>query len=63
MLNTILIIIGLIIMAISVTVIYDARIIAKKMFSSNEINETTKVLKVVSFVIFLIGAGILYFIV
>lgn len=63
MLNTILIIIGLIIMAISVTVIYDARIIAKKMFSSNEINETTKVLKVVSFVTFLIGAGILYFIV
>ena len=54
MLNTILIIIGLIIMAISVTVIYDARIIAKKMFSSNEINETTKVLKVVSFVIFLL---------
>ena len=50
-------------MAISVTVIYDARIIAKKMFSSNEINETTKVLKVVSFVTFLIGAGILYFIV
>lgn len=63
MLNTILIIIGLIIMAISVTVIYDARIIAKKIFSSNETNETTKVLKVVSFVTFLIGAGILYFIV
>ena len=63
MLNTILIIIGLIIMAISVTVIYDARIIAKKMFSSNEINETTKFLKVVLFVTFLIGAGILYFIV
>ena len=63
MLNTILIIIGLIIMAISVTVIYDARIIAKKMFSSNDTNETTKVLKVVSFVTFLIGAGILYFIV
>ena len=63
MLNTILIIIGLIIMAISVTVIYDARIIATHMFSSNETHETTKVLKVVSFVTFLIGAGILYFIV
>ena len=63
MLNTILIIIGLIIMAISVTVIYDARIIAKKMFSSNETNETTKVLKAVSFLTFLSGAGILYFIV
>lgn len=62
MLNTILIIIGLIIMAISVTVIYDARIIAKKMFSSNETNETTRVLKVVSFITFLIGAGIIYII-
>ena len=63
MLNTILIIIGLIIMAISVTVIYDARIIAKKMFSSNETNETTKVLKAISYLTFLLGAGILYFIV
>ncbi len=63
MLNMILILIGLIIMAISVTIIYDARIIAEKMFSSNETNETTKVLKIVSFLTFLIGAGILYFIV
>lgn len=63
MLNMILILIGLIIMAISVTIIYDARIIAEKMFSSNETNETTKVLKIVSFITFLIGAGILYFIV
>ena len=50
MLNTLLILLGLIIMAISVTVIYDARTIAKKLFSSNETNETTKVLKIVSFI-------------
>lgn len=62
MLNTLLILLGLIIMAISVTVIYDARSIAKKLFSSNETNETTKVLKIVSFITFLIGCGIIYII-
>lgn len=62
MLNTLLILLGLIIMAISVTVIYDARTIAKKLFSSNETNETTKVLKIVSFITFLIGCGIIYII-
>ena len=39
----ILILLSTIIIAISVTMIYDARAIAKKMFSSNETNETTKI--------------------
>ena len=62
MLNTILMLFSLIVMAISVTVIYDARTIAKKLFSSNETNETTKILKIVSFITFLIGSGIIYII-
>lgn len=62
MINTLLILLGLIIMAISVTAIYEARSIAKKYFSSNETNETTKVLKIVSFITFLIGSGIIYII-
>lgn len=53
---------GLIIVAISVVMIYDARLIATKMFSSNEINETTRLLKIVGFIVFLIGLGIIYLI-
>lgn len=56
----VLILLSTIIMAISVIMIYDARIIAKKIFSSNETNETTKVLKIVGFVVLLIGLGIIY---
>lgn len=56
----ILILISTIIIAISVTMIYDARTIATKMFSSNETNETTKVLKIVGFVIGLIGLFMIY---
>ncbi len=58
----IIVLLGLIISAISVVMIYDARLIATKMFSSNEINETTKVLKIVGFVVLLIGLGIIYLI-
>ena len=47
----ILILLSTIIIAISVTTIYEARTIAQKMFSSNETNETTKVLKIVGFII------------
>lgn len=56
----ILILLSTIIIAISVVMIYDARAIAKRMFSSNETNETTKVLKIVGFVVLLIGLGIIY---
>ena len=41
--------------------IYDARTIAKDRFSSNEINETTKILKIVGFIVAIIGALIIYF--
>lgn len=56
----ILILLGTIILTISVTMIYDARRIATKTFSSNETNETTKVLKIVGFIISLIGLLIIY---
>lgn len=58
----IVIILGLVIVAISVVLVYDARLIATEMFSSNEINETTKTLKIVGFVVLLIGLGIVYLI-
>lgn len=56
----ILILLSTIIIAISVTMIYDARMIVKKMFSTNETNDTTKILKIVGFVITIIGMSIIY---
>jgi hypothetical protein len=57
----ILIGIGLIIMVVSVVMVYDARIIASNVFSSNEVNETTKILKVVGYITLMIGLLIIYF--
>ena len=47
---------------IGVTMLYDARKIATKNFSSGEINETTKILKISGIIISLIGLGIIYII-
>lgn len=60
MVKLVLILFSTIIMAIAVKMIYDARVIAKKMFSSNETNETSRILKIVGFIILLIGLGIIY---
>ena len=40
--------------------IFDARIITKKVFSSGEINETTKIMKIAGIILSLIGLGIIY---
>lgn len=58
--NLIMMLISTIIISISAIMIYDARIVAKKMFSSNETNETSKTLKIVGFIIFIIGLCIIY---
>lgn len=49
-------IISLIIVAVGVIMIYDARKISKKWFSFGEQNSTTKVLKIVGFIIAIIGS-------
>ncbi len=54
--NAILNCIGLIVLAIGVVCIYDARKITQKFFSTSKINESTKTLKIVGFVIFIIGS-------
>lgn len=56
----ILIILSTIIITVGVVSIYDARTIALKMFSSGETNEITKILKIVGFIISLMGLGIIY---
>lgn len=60
MAKIIFIIIELIVLGISVIMIYDARKIATKTFSSNETNETTKVLKIVDFIALIISLLMIY---
>lgn len=60
MINTIILLIGIIIMAFSVTAIYDARKIAQKFFSSDNLNKNVKVIKTVGTIVVWITLGIIY---
>ena len=60
MAKLILITIELIVLGISVVMIYDARKIATKSFSTNEKNETNKILKIVGFIILIISLLMIY---
>lgn len=60
MLKIILILIGAVILAFGVIMVFDARTITKKAFSSGEINETTKIIKIVGFLVSMVGLGIIY---
>lgn len=53
----------LIIIAISVTFIYDARSIANKYFSRDDKNKQIKLLKIVGFLVAIICTIILYFLI
>lgn len=56
----ILLLLGTIIVAIGAVMVFDARTITTKAFNSREINETTKIIKVVGFIVSLIGLGMIY---
>lgn len=56
MVKIILIIISLIIAALGVICIYDARILTKKMFSFGDQNEATTGLKILGFLLSIAGA-------
>ena len=58
MFNNILDIIGIIIIAIGVVCVYDARNLTKKFFSTSDTNSATKTFKIVGFIISMIGSGI-----
>lgn len=60
MIKTIMIIIAMVIIAISVVIIYDARRIAQKFFSADQTNKNVKVLKIVGVVVLWITLGIIY---
>ena len=58
MFNNILNLIGIIIIAIGVVCVYDARNLTKKFFSTSDTNSETKTFKIVGFIISMIGSGI-----
>lgn len=61
MLQIILKLIGAIIVLVGVVLIYDARIITKKLFGFGDQNEATSGLKILGAIISIIGAMILAF--
>ncbi|MBR1654718.1 MAG: hypothetical protein IJ690_07330 [Clostridia bacterium] len=54
--ENILKVIGLIIMAIGVVCVYDARKLTKKFFSTSDTNDATRSLKIVGFIVSVIGS-------
>lgn len=61
MLQIILKLIGAIIVLTGVVMVYDARIITKKLFSFGDQNEATSGLKILGFIVCVIGGLIIYF--
>lgn len=53
-------IVAILIITISIVLIYNAREIVKKRFSSNEINKTTKTLKIVGTILVIVGLIMIY---
>ena len=58
----ILIVVGMILVLIGVIMIFDARIITKKLFSFGDQNEGVLGLKIVGFILTIIGGGIVFLI-
>ena len=61
MLQIIIKLIAVIFILIGVTLVYDARPITKKFFSFGDQNEATDGLKILGFIIAIVGGLILYF--
>ena len=61
MLQIILKLIGLILALAGVVMVYDARILTNKWFSFGDINDASSGLKILGFIICIIGAIIFYF--
>lgn len=59
LMNIIITILGLVIMAIGVILIFDARNLTKKWFSFGDRNDGAKTLKIIGFIIAIIGGIII----
>ncbi len=58
--DTILNCIGLIILAVGIVCVYDARKITHKFFSTSDINESTGIVKIVGAVVSVVGSIIIF---
>ena len=61
MLNIIMRLIMMILILIVITLIYDARIITKKFFGFGDQNEGSAGLKIIGFIIAIVGGIVMYF--
>lgn len=61
MLKTILMIVGIIITLLGTIMVFDARSLSGKLFSFGDQNEATSGLKILGFIIAVIGALLIYF--
>ena len=61
MVQIIIMLIALVLVAIGVVCIFDARLITKKMFSFGDQNEGSMGLKILGFILVIIGAFIFFF--
>ena len=59
--KAILLLIGLVITTIGVILIYDARVLTKKLFGFGDQNEGTNGLKILGFILSIVGLLIVYF--
>ena len=53
--------IGVLILLVGVVLVYDARVITKKMFGFGDQNEATAGLKIIGFVVAIVGGLIVFF--
>ena len=61
MLQVILLVVGAIMATIGTVMIYDARILTKRFFSFGDQNDASLGLKILGFIIAIVGALIIYF--
>ena len=62
MLQAIGILIGVVIVLLGIIMIYDARILTKKFFGFGDQNEATSGLKILGFIVAIVGGLIIYFV-
>ena len=62
MLQAIEILIGILIVLLGIIMIYDARILTKKFFGFGDQNEATSGLKILGFIVAIVGGLIIYFV-
>ena len=62
MLQAIGILIGVLIVLLGIIMIYDARILTKKFFGFGDQNEATSGLKIIGFIVAIVGGLIIYFV-